>query len=145
MKFMALVYPINILDKDGRICMFVSLLSVFTAGVEAMEEAFASAMVDNNLLPYLILQKYSCMTGDIIIKERAVLAGVEAVQKSQDYHERAKYVKKKLDADTDTQWGCSAQHKDTLGTANAYHTVYKGNRLYFKVGSCCFRVWQSKP
>ena len=109
-----------------------------------MEEAFASAMVDNNLLPCLILQKYSGMTDDII-KERAVLAGVEAVQKSQDYLERAKYVKKKLDADTDTQWGCSAQHKDTLGTANAYYTVYKGNHLYFKVGSCCFRVWQSKP
>ena len=120
------------------------IVSVFTAGLDAMEEAFASAMVDNNLLPCLILQKYSGMTDDII-KERAVLAGVEAVQKSQDYHERAKYVKKKLDADTDTQWGCSAQHKDTLGTANAYHTVYKGNSLYFKVGSCCFRVWQSKP
>ena len=43
------------------------------------------------------------MTDDIL-KERAVLAGVEAVQKSQDYHKRAKYVKKKLDADTDTQW-----------------------------------------
>ena len=76
------------------------------------------------------------------LREKAVLTAIEAVQRSDDYFQRAKYVKEKFNADETGGWVCIAQSADTLGKADSCCTYYNNNNIWFKVGECYFSLAQ---
>ena len=76
------------------------------------------------------------------LREKAVLTAIEAVQRSDDCDQRAKYVRQKFDADETGGWVCTAQSADTIGKANSYCLCYNNNSIWFRVGDCYFSLAQ---
>ena len=76
------------------------------------------------------------------LREKAVLTAIEAVQRSSDYKERAKYVREKFDAEETGGWVCTAQSADTLDEASSCCTYYNHNDIWLRVGDCYFRLAQ---
>ena len=76
------------------------------------------------------------------LREKAVLTAIEAVQRSENYYQRAKYVTEKLNAEETGCWVCLARSKDALGKAYTYCTYYNNNSIWFKVGECYFSLAQ---
>ena len=77
------------------------------------------------------------------LREKAVLTAIEAVQRSDDYFQRAKYVKEKFDADETRHWVCIAFHQDALAKANPSYSYYNNNDIWFRVGNdCYFKLFQ---
>mgnify|MGYP001796290959 CR=1 FL=1 len=70
---------------------------------------------DDKLRPCKISWKITNADMSDRLREKAVLIAIEAVQRSDNYWERAEHVTEKFNADeTGASWVCSAQHEDTL-------------------------------
>ena len=74
------------------------------------------------------------------LREKAVLTAVEAIQKSDDYFQRAKHIKDKFDADENGSWFCFIKHADDK--ANTSASYYNQNYIRFRVGCCYLEVLQ---
>ena len=78
------------------------------------------------------------------LREKAVLTAIEAVQRSDDYQQRADYVREKFDAEETGGWVCIACHHDAVPRAKPSYTYYNDNRIWFKVGNCYFDLFQCR-
>ena len=74
-------------------------------------------------------------------REKAVLTAVDALQKSDDYFQRAKHIKDKFDTDEGGLWACVVKHEDDK--SRVYFTYKSSNYIFFKVGNCYIALWQS--
>ena len=97
---------------------------------------------DDKLRPCKISWKLTNADMADRLREKAVLTAIEAVQRSDDYGERAQYVKQKFDAEETGGWLCTAQNKDTLGKASSYYTYYNNNDIWLRVSDCYFSLAQ---
>ena len=103
----------------------------------------ALTSADDKLRPCQINWESTCANMSDRLREKAVLTAIEAVQRSSDdYFQRALYVKEKFDAEETGGWVCLAQHADTVARAQVGFTYYNNNNIWFRVGDCFFRLFQ---
>lgn len=75
------------------------------------------------------------------LREKAVLTAVEAMQRNESYFKRAQYVQQKFNAEAKGEWVCIVKHCGEK--AQVCMQIYNLNRIYFRVGTCEFDLWQS--
>lgn len=99
-----------------------------------------SGLCEDELRPCLISWEATTMKDDKL-REKAVLTAVEAMQESDNYFERAKYIQEKFSAEEEGEWVCIV--KEQGAKAQAYGLVYNSNSVFFRVGKFIFDLWQS--
>ena len=98
---------------------------------------------DDKLRPCQISWKTTNADMSDRLREKAVLTAIEAVQRrSDDYFQRAKYVKDKFDADETGGWVCIAFYQDAVARAKPSYSYYNHNDIWFRVGDCYFQLGQ---
>ena len=69
---------------------------------------------DDKLGPCQISWEYTDAYLTDRLREKAVHTAIEAVQRIDEYGERADFVREKFEADEGGDWCCHAQHKETV-------------------------------
>ena len=77
------------------------------------------------------------------LRQKTVQLGVQAVEKYEDYYERAKYVVVELQRTQWGKWACIIKHSSMMGSkSNDYYTYFDKENIFFKVGECYFDVFK---
>ena len=104
----------------------------------------ALTSADDKLRPCMINWEATNADMSDRLREKAVLTAIEAVQRSDDYQQRAHYVRRKFDAEETGGWVCIAFHHDAVSRAKPSATYYNNNNIWFRVGDCFFQLFQCR-
>ena len=71
------------------------------------------------------------------LRQKAVLTAIEAVQKSENYQDRAHHIKMKFDVKQVGTWTCLIRHVEET-------SICGSNFVWLRIGECYIGLWQTK-
>ena len=102
--------------------------------------AALTSAADDKLRPCNISCKSTNADMTDRLREKAVLTAIEAVQKIDDYGERAEYVRAKFDDEEDGYWCCHVDRSDGISQVACKYN--NDNRIFYRVGDCYLYLWK---
>ena len=78
------------------------------------------------------------------LREKIVLLGIKAVEKCDDYYERARYLSEELDKEETGRWGCLIADTSLVieKRVSTCYVHFNENNISFRIGKCHFNVKQ---
>ena len=77
------------------------------------------------------------------LRETIVQLGIQALEKYEDYFERAKYVGEELNRTESGYWACITRHSTVeCSKSESYYTYFGKGKIYFRVGETYFDVFK---